>query len=63
MNYSEFLFCHLIRDYSIKFMEMPIDDMWDNYGEYYTKYLDSKYNVDTKSEIECMTDFIITEMN
>ena len=62
MNYSEFLFCDLLKGYAPSFKEMPLDDMWDKYKSFYTLYEESKYNDNDKNESDCMIDFIQSEM-
>ena len=35
-----------------------LDTKWDIASEVYGKFLDSKYNVETKSEYDCIEEFL-----
>lgn len=62
MDYSMFLFCNILRDHVSSFNELPFDEMYDKYIPYYNKFVKSEYNVDTKSEYDCMDEYIYREM-
>ena len=40
------------------FEEEACDTKWDTASEMYEKFLDSKYNVETKSEYDCIEEFL-----
>ena len=58
MNYSEFLFNSLLSEHNQSFNELPYDLKFGAHQEYYQKFLNSDFNVDTKSEHDCMVEFI-----
>lgn len=35
-----------------------LDELWDEAVELYLEFLDGEFNVDTKSEMDCITDFL-----
>lgn len=58
MNYDVYLFSNLIKYYDTEFEQLPYDEQWDKLPTLYEGYDNSKFNVDTKGEYECMIDFL-----
>lgn len=58
MDYSEFLFCMLLREYSDVFNAMPYDEMYDTYKPLYEEYEESVFNDSNDSEYDCMVAFL-----
>ena len=58
MDYSMYLFSNLIKYYDAEFEELPYDEQWDSLPTLYEGYDNSKFNVDTKGEYECMIDYL-----
>ena len=42
-------------------LQAPCDIKWDVASEVYKSFLDSKYNVETKSEYDCIEEFLSHE--
>lgn len=38
--------------------DYDLDELWDEAVELYLQFLDSEFNVSTKSEMDCITDFL-----
>lgn len=38
--------------------DYDLDELWDEAIELYTEFLDGEFNVNTKSEMDCITDFL-----
>ena len=57
MNYSEFLFVNLLREFNSNYNELPYDEMFSEYSNLFIDYENSKFNVDNKTEYQCMCDF------
>ena len=58
MDYSMYLFSNLIKYYDTEFEQLPYDEQYDSLPTLYEGYDNSKFNVDTKGEYECMIDFL-----
>jgi len=59
MNYSHFLFAQLF--YAIYPNELEYDLVFGLVDKLYTDFTESSYNVDTKSEYDCMVEFLKSE--
>jgi len=58
MNYSEFLLANLLREQNSEWNEMPYDEMFGKVSMTLKKFEKSSYNVDDRSEYDCMVDWI-----
>jgi hypothetical protein len=58
MNKNEYLFSCLLKIYDKKFEEMEYDLQYEKVKQLYLEFLESKFNVDTKSEYMCIIDFL-----
>ena len=59
--YYIYVTLHLLECSSESFAQEACDVKWDTASEVYEKFLDSKYNVETKSEYDCIEEFISHE--
>ena len=59
--YYIYVTLHLLECSSESFAQEACDIKWDAASEVYEKFLDSKYNVETKSEYDCIEEFISHE--
>jgi len=58
MNYNTYLFCCLLKHFNSEFDELPYDEQYDVVKEAYKKFKKSDYNKSTKSEYECMLEYL-----
>ena len=58
MGYSSFLFSQLLRNISPSYSQLPIDIMYVAHEDLHTKFLHSIYNTSTKSEYNCIFEFL-----
>jgi len=56
--YYIYVTLHLIECSSLSFAQEACDIKWDVATEWYEKFLASEFNVGTKSEYDCIVDFI-----
>ena len=56
--YGTFIMCQLIQDNTTMFDFDTYDDMWAISQVWYKKFLHSDYNLDSKSEYDCILDYI-----
>ena len=59
--YYIYVTLHLLECSSESFSQEACDIKWDTASEVYEKFLDSKYNVETKNEYDCIEEFISNE--
>ncbi len=59
--YYIYVTLHLIECSSLPFAREACDIKWDIASDVYKKFLTSKYNVETKSEYDCLEDFLFVE--
>ena len=57
MDYDMYLFSNLIKFYDEDFDELPYDEQYDDLPILYADFENSKFNVDTKSAYDCMTEY------
>lgn len=58
MSYTEFLMCCLLRDTNSMFNELPYDEMYAVAKQFAAKYEESEFNVDDKTEYQCILDYL-----
>lgn len=58
MNYNEYLFSCLLKIYDKGFEQMEYDLQYERIAQRYLAFTQSKFNVDTKSEYECMIEYL-----
>ena len=58
MNYNEFLFSCLLKDYDNEFKQMEYDLQFEEAPLRYADFEKSSFNVDTKGEYECILDYL-----
>lgn len=58
MNYNEYLFSCLLKIYDKTFAEMEYDLQYEQVPVLYAEFCDSKFDVDTKGEYECIIDYL-----
>jgi uncharacterized protein YrzB (UPF0473 family) len=56
--YYIYVTLHLMECSSESFAQEACDTKWDIASEVYQKFLDSKHNVETKSEYDCIEEFL-----
>lgn len=56
--YGTFVMCQLLQENTSMFDFDTYDDMWGISQKHYTRFLHSDYNVDSKSEYDCIVDYI-----
>ena len=59
--YYIYVTLHLLECSSESFAQESCDTKWDIASEVYAKFLGSKYNVETKSEYDCIENFLSSE--
>ena len=59
--YYIYVTLHLLECSLESFAQEACDIKWDIASEVYEKFLDSKYNVGTKSEYDCIEEFLSSE--
>ena len=59
--YYIYVTLHLMECNWLSFAQEACDVKWDVASEVYGKFLDSKYNVETKSEYDCIEEFLTHE--
>jgi hypothetical protein len=58
MNYSEYLFSCLLKIYDKEFEQMEYDLQFERIAQRYLGFTQSKFDVDTKGEYECMIEYL-----
>lgn len=58
MNYNEYLFSCLLKDYDNEFNQMEYDLQFEEAPLRYADFEKSSFNVDTKGEYECILDYL-----
>lgn len=58
MDYTGFLFSHLLREFNISYFELPYNEMYDKHIPLLAEFEKSKFNVDDKGLYECIVDFM-----
>lgn len=59
--YYIYVTLHLLECRDDSLVDQALDTKWGLASEIYKEFLESKYNVETKSEYECIEEFIIHE--
>lgn len=60
-HYNIYVTLHLMECLSKTFAQEACDIKWGVASEVYQDFLDSKYNVETKSEYDCIEEFLKNE--
>jgi len=58
MNYNEYLFSCLLKIYDKEFAELEYDLQYEKLAQRYLGFTQSRFNVDTKGEYECIIDYL-----
>ena len=58
MNYNEYLFSCLLKDYDNEFNQMEYDLQFEEAPLRYADFEKSSFNVNTKGEYECILDYL-----
>jgi hypothetical protein len=58
MNYNEYLFSCLLKIYDKEFEQMEYDLQFEKIAQRYLGFTQSKFDVDTKSEYDCIIDYL-----
>jgi len=58
MNYNEYLFSCLLKIYDKEFEQMEYDLQYEKLAQRYLGFTQSKFDVDTKSEYDCIIDYL-----
>jgi hypothetical protein len=58
MDYNLYLFSNLVKLYDIDFEELPYDEQYNRLPSMYDDFHDSKFNVYSKSEYDCIIDYL-----
>ena len=58
MNYNEYLFSCLLKIYDKTFAELEYDLQFEKIAQRYLGFTQSKFDVDTKGEYECMIEYL-----
>jgi hypothetical protein len=58
MDYNLYLFSNLVKLYDKEFEELPYDEQFDRLPTMYDDFHDSKFNVYSKSEYDCIIDYL-----
>ena len=58
MNYNEYLFSCLLKDYDNEFNQMEYDLQFEESPLRYADFEKSSFNVNTKGEYECILDYL-----
>ena len=58
MNYNEFLFCQLLQLHVEYYRELEYDLLFEAIPKLYKDFQDSTYNMSSKSEYECIEEYI-----
>ncbi len=58
MNYNEYLFSCLLKIYDKEFEQMEYDVQYFIIAQRYLGFTQSSFNVETKSEYECIVDYL-----
>jgi hypothetical protein len=58
MNYNEYLFSCLLKIYDKTFAELEYDLQFERIAQRYLGFTQSKFDVDTKGEYECMIEYL-----
>ena len=66
MRYQEFLFTQLFMNFiennDTEYIEFEYDLIYPEVMKHLSLYINSSYNIDTKSEYECMNDYLINTL-
>lgn len=63
MTYNEYLFSCLLKIYDKEFEQMEYDLQYERIAQRYLGFTQSKFNVDTKGEYECIIDYLKDKMS
>ena len=58
MDYTEFLFSQLLREFSSRYNELPYDEMFTAHTSIFIEYEQSSQSKQNKSEYDCICDFL-----
>ena len=58
MNYNQYLFSCLLKIYSLEFEQLEYDLQYEKVFELYKEFEDSKFNIYTKGEYDCIEDYL-----
>jgi hypothetical protein len=58
MNYNEYLFYCLLKIYDKGFAELEYDLQYEKIAQRYLGFTQSRFNVDTKGEYDCIIDYL-----
>lgn len=58
MNYNEYLFSCLLKKYDKEFEQMEYDLQFFRIAQHYIGFTQSRFNVDTKGEYECIVEYL-----
>ena len=58
MNYNEYLFSCLLKIYDKQFAELEYDLQYEKIAQRYLGFTQSRFNVDTKGEYDCMIEYL-----
>ena len=58
MNYNEYLFSCLLKIYDKEFEQIEYDLQFEKIGGLYSEFTQSKFDVDTKGEYECIIEYL-----
>ena len=58
MDYNEYLFSCLLKIYDKEFEQMEYDLQYERIAQRYIGFTQSKFDVDTKSEYECIVEYL-----
>ena len=58
MNYNEYLFSCLLKKYDKEFEQMEYDLQYERIAQRYLGFTQSRFNVDTKGEYECIIEYL-----
>jgi hypothetical protein len=66
MNYQDFLFSQLfmnhVENYETQYQELEYDLIFPEVLKHQNIFLKSNYNVDVRSEYDCMVDYLLNEV-
>jgi hypothetical protein len=63
IDYEQWVFSNLLNLYDEDFRVEEYDLAWEQLHNLYEEFLSSKFNVDTKSAIDCMHEFLNNKYN
>lgn len=58
MNYQQYLFSCLLKLYDKEFEQLEYDKQWDEISWRYLNFLGSEFDISTKSEYDCIIDYL-----